>query len=471
MRAWVQRLIRRMWAVPGISGGELRSLYQEAIRIAWPAALEGLLISVISAVDTMMVGAISPAAIAAVGLTAQPRMILLVLTQGLNIGTTALVARRKGAGNEKGVIACLNQSLCISALVGVMITVGGFFLAEPFMRFAGANKETLGLATSYFKIISLGFVPTSIHLCICAAFRGLGKTRVTMFTHLLANLTNLLFNFLLIAGRLGFPRLEVNGAAIATVLGSLAGALLSLHFARNPDMGFAYRLRRPQFDRDTLSGLIRVGGSSVMEASFLRIGFLLITKIIASLGTLSLAAYQIVSQVSALSFTLGDGIASAGIAIVGMSLGAGNKARAKQAVYVARRISVMVSLALMAVIIVLRRGLASLFTADQAVIAAASTGFLIAAVSILPQNGRVVYSGCLRGAGDVRYVALTSLVSVAILRPLLTWLFCFPLDSLLPQFHMSATGPWLAFLLDALLRNYLLARRVKGDAWTQVRLQ
>ncbi len=57
--------------------------------------------------------------------------------------------------------------------------------------------------------------------------QGLGKTRVTMFTHLLANLTNLLFNFLLIAGRLGFPRLEVNGAAIATVLGSLAGALLS----------------------------------------------------------------------------------------------------------------------------------------------------------------------------------------------------------------------------------------------------
>ncbi len=97
-----------------------------------------------------------------------------------------------------------------------------------------------------------------------------------------------------------------------------------------------------------------------MEASFLRIGFLLITKIIASLGTLSLAAYRIVSQVSALSFTLGDGIASAGIAIVGMSLGASNKARAKQAVYVARRISVMVSLALMAVIIVLRRGLALL---------------------------------------------------------------------------------------------------------------
>ncbi len=62
-----------MWAVPGISGEELRSLYQEAIRIAWPAALEGLLISVIRAVDTMMVGAISPAAIAAVGLTAQPR--------------------------------------------------------------------------------------------------------------------------------------------------------------------------------------------------------------------------------------------------------------------------------------------------------------------------------------------------------------------------------------------------------------
>lgn len=472
MRAQIKRWIRRMMEVPGLKAGpELQSLYRRAIRIAWPAALEGLLVSVISAADTMMVGAIGPAAIAAVGLTAQPRLILLILSQSLNVGTTALVARRRGAENYLGVRACLNQALYLSALIGVAITLAGLLLAEPFMRFAGANEDTLRLSVDYFRIISLGFVPVSIHLCICAAFRGLGKTRVTMYTHLLSNILNLTFNFLLIGGRLGFPRLEVKGAAIATVIGSVAGGLLALWFARDQHTGFGYRLRKPDFDRDTLSGLVRVGGSSMLESGFLRVGFLIINKVVASLGTLPLAAYHIVSQVSTLSFTLGDGIASAGVAMVGMSLGADNPARAKRSVYVVRRISVWVSIALMMVIFLLRRSLASLFTADAAVISAASMGFLVVALAIMPQNGRVVYAGCLRGAGDVKYVAATSLISVAILRPLFTWAFCFPLADIAPQLHLSATGPWLAFLLDALLRNYLLARRVEGDAWMRVQLR
>ncbi len=468
----VRQLLDRMVAVTGLGAGpELNALYREAIRIAWPAALEGLLVSIISAVDMMMVGAISPAAIAAVGLTSQPRMILLILSQALNIGTTALVARRRGAGNKKGVRACLDQAMYLSAFTGILITLAGYFLAEPLMRFAGANDETLQLAASYFRIISLGFIPVSLHLCVCAAFRGLGKTRVTMYTHLLANLVNVAFNFLLIGGRLGFPRLEVNGAAIATVLGSIAGGILAIWFAVDHETGFGYRLRKPRFDRDTMSGLFKVGGSAAMESGFLRIGFLITNKIIASLGTLALAAYHIVSQVSALSFTLGDGVASAGVAMVGMSLGAEDTAKARRSVYVARRLSVWLSFALMVVIAIARRGLAGLFTGDPAVIAAASVGFLVVMLSIMPQNGRVVYAGCLRGAGDVRYVAATSLIGVGILRPLLTWLFCFPLSDVFPSFQLSATGPWFAFLVDAVLRNYLLALRVKGGAWTRVKLR
>ena len=81
-----------------IQTDELKDLYKKTLNIAWPSTLEGALISIISSVDTMMVGTLGAASIAAVGLTAQPRMILLVCAQALCIGTTALCARRKGAG-------------------------------------------------------------------------------------------------------------------------------------------------------------------------------------------------------------------------------------------------------------------------------------------------------------------------------------------------------------------------------------
>ena len=90
--------------------------------------------------------------------------------------------------------------------------------------------------------------------------------------------------------------------------------------------------------------------------------------------------------------------------------------------------------------------------------------------AIVPQNARVVYAGCLRGAGDTRYVAMVSLIGVGILRPLLTWLFCFPLSPLLPALFLPATGPWWAFLLDALVRSAMLSRRVRGGKWTSVQL-
>lgn len=470
---WLRRAVKaridRDWQ--GLSWQQMRPMYRRALRISWPAALEGLLVSIVSAVDTMMVGGLGPAAIAAVGLVAEPRMMLLMLVQGLGIGTTAIIARRQGAGNRKGVLACLEQSIVLTFGIGLIITVIGVLLAEPFARLAGANDETIEYATQYLRIVSLGFIPNSVQLCICAAFRGLGKTKVTLYTNILSNGVNVVFNYLLIHGKFGFPRLEVAGAAIATSLGTLAACIMALYFAGCKESPFHYRIKWPVFDRDTLSGLLRVGTSSMAEMGVLRTGFLITNRIIASLGTIIFASTRIISQVSILSFSVGDGIAAAGVAMVGQALGAKEEKQAMRSVAVTRHLSVVSSLLLIAFMLPLRRVLACLFTQDEAVIAAASAGFLVLIPALLPQNGRVVYSGCLRGAGDARYVALASFLGVGVLRPVLTWLFCFPLNLLFPGLFLSATGPWLAFLFDAMLRTKLLADRVKSGKWTKIHLK
>lgn len=96
--------------------------------------------------------------------------------------------------------------------------------------------------------------------------------------------------------------------------------------------------------------------------------------------------------------------------------------------------------------------------------------FLVVVVGMIPQNGRVVYSGCLRGAGDVRFVAVVSLVSVAIMRPILTYLFCYPMNHALPMLQLAVTGPWIAFVIDALVRTYLLERRIARGNWLEIKL-
>ena len=449
----------------------LKELYGKTMNIALPATLEGALLSIIGSVDTMMVGTLGSAAIAAVGLTSQPRMIMLILAQALCVGVTAIVARRKGADDQQGARQCLKQSLVVVTGLGVLIAVLGWLLAEPLMLLAGANEETLALSTDYFRVISLGFLSNCWSLCICAALRAIGHARVTMAVNLTANGVNVVLNYLLIGGNLGFPAMGVHGAAVATTIGTITASLLAFSAVLKPHH-YLYLAPREKvrFDRETLQGLTKVGSSSIAESVFLRVGFLMVAKMIAGLGTEAFAAYQIVQQVASLSFTLGDGIGSAGAAMVGQSLGAGRRDVAMTYARIARRVSLFASLALMAVICLCRRSIAGLFTSDAQIIADVSLAFIVVLVGIIPQNGRVVYSGCLRGAGDVKFVAMISLLSVMILRPALTYLFCYPLREVYPAMRFAVTGQWLAFVIDAFVRDFLLAARVKKGKWLNVKL-
>lgn len=450
-----------------------KALYQNALSIALPATIEGALLSIISSVDTVMVKNVDPNAIASISLTAQPRMILLIIAQALCVGTTALVARRKGEENREGANSVLSQSLFIITLVGIVISLIGYFFAEPIMNWAGANDDTRAMSVAYFEIISAGLIFNCWNLCICAALRAIGNTRITMVTNITANLVNLCMNYCLIGGHFGFPALGVRGAAIATVFGTFVACAISFFVVMRKNGYLHFRLSIPKFDKRTLSGLFKVGSSSVAESAFLRIGFFINTLMIAKLSTKALTVYTIVQQVSSLSFTLGDGVATAGATLVGQSLGAQNKQQAKDYITVCRIISVFASVLLMVVIYLTREQLAGIFAPvphDPEIIAGASIAFIVVVLGMISQNARVVYSGCLRGAGDVRYVALCSLISVMIIRPVLTYVCCYPLNDLLPDWSFGYTGPWIAFVIDAIVRQLLLFARVRKGKYLDIKL-
>jgi len=467
--------LSKLFAVKGVNFEQeppsVGSLYKQNISIAWPAALEGAMLSIIGSVDTMMVGSLGYAALAAVGLAGQPRMILTVLVQALCVGTTAVIARRKGAENQAGANECFRQSMLLVTLLGLIFGAAGYLSAYPFLRLAGANEDTLELSVSYFRIICLGFPLNCWLMAICAAMRGVGKTRITMTTNVTANLVNVFFNYCLINGNLGFPALGVEGAAIATVIGTFVATVIAFVFALKKGMYLRLRLQlcKP-FHKDTFRSLISVGSSSIAESVFLRIGFFVNSRLVAGLGTIPMAVYQVVSQVSGLSFTIGDGIAAAGTTLVGQNLGAGRKDLAAAHIQVSRGISYVTSGILMVLIFVFRRELALLFNDDPTVVAGATAGFLAVIAGMVPQNGRVVYSGCLRGAGDVKFVALCSLVSVAVFRPIVVWLLCYPLGEALAFLEIAATGPWIAFVLDAIIRDRLMHWRIGTGKWATIRL-
>ena len=447
-----------------------KSMYRQAFSIAWPAALEGALLSIIGTVDTVMGKSVHEYAIASVNLTSQPRMILLILAQALCVGTTALVSRRRGEDDRQGANDALSLSMLLITCVGIFIALTGFFLAKPIIRLAGGDQDTTAMAVDYLRVVALGLPFNCWNLCMCAALRATGNTRVTMVTNMSANIVNVIMNYCLIGGHFGFPALKVKGAALATDIGSMVACMISLYVITRRSGYLKLRPRFKGFDKRTIVGLLKVGSSSIAESAALRIGFFMNNRLIAGINADALTSNTIVGQVTSLSFCLGDGVATAGATLTGVSLGEKRKDRARGYARICSQMGLIISCVLIALFFFLRKDLARLFTDKDVVITGASMAFIVVLTGIIPQNGRVIYSGCLRGAGDVKFVALCSLISVTILRPLLTWLLCYPLNKAFPRFYFAYTGPWIAFVIDAYVRTILMYRRVRAGKYLDIKL-
>ena len=195
----------------------------------------------------------------------------------------------------------------------------------------------------------------------------------------------------------------------------------------------------------------------------MRIGFFTYAKIVASLGTIAFATHQICMNIINISFSFGDGLSVAASSLVGQSLGAKRPDLAIIYGKTGQRMAFVVSTGLVFFFILGREMLMALFTDDAEVIALGSLIILIIACTTHFQTAGVVFSGCLRGAGDTRFVALVSFISIAIIRPLLSWVLCFPVG-------WGLVGAWIGLWADQAMRMTLNMIRFKNGRWTKIEL-
>lgn len=439
-----------------------KEIYGRAFRIAWPSIVETVLMSIISSMDMMMVGVLGTSAIASVGLVTQPRFILLAVIFSLNAGVTAIVARRKGEEDQERANRTMRQALMLCFLMSATLSLLGFLFAENIIRFAGGKADTIQNSVTYFKIICSGLVFNAMSMTINAAQRGVGNSKISMRTNIVANLVNVVFNYLLIGGNFGFPRLEVAGAAIATNIGFLIAFVMSFRSILHQD-GFLSikKNERWRFDKETLGSVFKVSGSALVEQMFFRIGFFLNARIVVELGTIAFAIYQIGMQIINLSFAFGEGLSVAGSALMGQSLGQKRPDLARIYGKSLQRMSFAISSILFVIFILGRNEIIALYDKSPDVLAVGAQIMIIIAFTTHIQTSQIVISGCLRGAGDTKYIASVSMLSTAIIRPLATYLLCF-------VFGYEVLGAWFALFIDQTIRLTLNYARFHKGKWESI---
>ena len=450
----------------GPDSGSDRSMARKALSVAWPAMMESFFVVLAGMIDTMMVSAMGPYAVSAVGLTVQPKFIGLTLFFGINVAVSALVARRKGEQRQdlanEILLTALEVSLGICAVISVLFTV----FAPWMMRISGSNAETHDAAVVYFRIIMGGTAFNVITMVINAAQRGSGNTRLSMTTNLTSSVVNVMFNYLLIEGHFGFPAWGIRGAAIATVLGTVVSAGMAIFSLFRSGSYVSLRLIRSlriRFSRESLRSIWNIAYASSLENIAARVGFVATALIAARLGTEEFAAHNVGMNFLSLGFSFGDGMQVAAVALTGEALGAREKERALRFGAICQRIGLMISLILSLLLFFGGRWFFSLYFKEPHILDMGQLISRYTMVIVLLQISQIIYAGCLRAAGDVRYTLLSAIISIAGIRTLVTVL-------LVLVFDLGLSGVWIGILADQLSRYLLIHHRFRRGKWVDLKI-
>lgn len=443
---------------------------REHIRItfhmAWPSIVESFFVAFAGLVDSLMVSSLGAYAVAAVGLTTQPKFLGLSLFFASNVAISALVARRRGEENPEEANRILCTALLFILIMGTVLSVLLVAFASPIIRLCGSTAETHNSAVAYFRIIMGGMIFNCIQMGINSAQRGAGNTKITMRTNVTSNTVNIIFNYLLINGHFGFPALGIHGAALATVLGTAVACIMSIVSILKSDrfISLPYILQNKVWPAArTLHNLIHVGYSVFFEQVLMRIGFMMTAIMAAKQGTDAMAAHQVGMNIMGLSFSFGDGLQAAAVALIGRSLGAGDGKMAKEFGSICRMFGGVISVCLAVLYFFGARPLMSLFFEDGHIVELGVGIMRVIIFVVAFQISQVVYMGCLRGAGDTLYTAVASTVSVTFIRTAGSYLGGY-------AFGGGIVGIWFGVLADQISRFLFASARFKKGKWTQIKI-
>ena len=443
-----------------------RDMTKKALSVAWPAMTESFFVALAGMIDTMMVSALGSYAVAAVGLTNQPKFIGLTIFFGINVAVSALVARRKGEQRQETANQILLTAIVLACIACVVVSVIFVAFAPWMMEVAGSNADTHEAAVTYFRIIMGGTFFNVITMVINSAQRGSGNTKLSMTTNLTSSIVNIIFNYLLIEGHFGFPRWGIRGAAIATVLGTVvaAGMAVVSLFRRNSYVRVPLmREKKLRYSRESAKSIWHLAVNTSLENIAARIGFLATAMIAARLGTDEFAAHNIGMSVLGLGFSFADGMQVAAVALAGEALGAGRKETAKRYGSICQRIGLAISFILALLLFFGGRWFYGLYFQEPHILEMGELICRYLIFIVLLQISQIIFTGCLRAAGDVRYVLFAAMISIAGIRTLSTLLMVNVLG-------WGLHGVWLGILADQLSRFVMVSLRFKQGKWVHLKI-
>ena len=427
--------------------------------MVWPATVENVLQMMVGIVASAMLGRVGALAVGSVGLGRRVTMLIWGVFAAIGTGTTVMVARSIGADDRKAAGRYAEQAFVLAIVLVLVLT--GFMVFFPRAIIVALYRTTQGdlleTATTYLRLIALGIPFMSVMQVTGAIMRGAGNTKVPMQVAMVINLVNVVLSYVLIFGKLGFAPMGIVGAAIAQNIAQAVGAVIALYimFHRQTDLHF--KLRGFKLRLAEIKSVLNIGVPTAVENLLMQLGQIMLTSLVVSFGTVSLAAHQQGMTAESLSYMPAVGFGIAATAFVGQSLGAGSAKQAERYVKELSKWSIIMTLCTASFLVFTPKLVFGILSNESEVIALGAVYLMLMGIAQIPQQLSGVFNGALRGAGDT--------MAPMVIGALGLWGVRLPLAFYFARMGHGIIGVWVAMTIDLFFRFALSFFRFRRGKW------
>ncbi len=389
------------------------SLRKALILLSIPMVLEMLMESVFIIFDIYFVSKLGPEAVSIVGLTESLLTIVYAFGIGFSISITAIVSRRIGEKNpQKASLAAL-QALIVVITISLSITLVGLLFSKDLLLLMGANEETAIQYGGYTKWMLVGNASIMLLFVLNGIFRGAGDAAIAMRVLWLANIINIILDPLLIFGIGPFPKLGIEGAAIATNIGRGLGVVYQLYiliFSSKSRLKFSINDIVP--DLEYIGSFLKLSYSGILQLLIATSSWVGLVRIISTFGSISVAGYTVGIRIMIFAMLPAAGISNAAATLVGQNLGANNPKQAERSVWVSGIVNAIFMGFAGLLLVLFPEAIINFLTSDPQVVEKGAECMRILSIGFVAYGFGMVVVHSLNGSGDT-------------FSPMIINLFCF----------------------------------------------
>lgn len=391
------------------TGKEGRGIFRFAI----PMLVGHMFQQLYTFVDQIIVGRVlGKEALASVGASFPILFTLIALIIGIATGGTIVISQFFGAKNFEKVKRAIDTLFIVMGISAVIMTLVGLSFTEQIFRLMRLPAELMDTATAYFTIYVSGLLVFFGYNSVAAILRGLGDSVTPLYFLVLATVLNIGLDLLFIMG-LGWG---IEGAALATIIAQGVAFMAAVFYLNNNHELIRFNLKQFAFDRAIFWQSLRIGLPSGLQQTFVALGMMALMGIVNGFGTDTVAAFTAAGRLDNLAIIPSMVFATALSTFVGQNIGAGKLDRVKTGLHRTLLMASLASVAVTALIILLKYPLMRLFTTDENVIQIGGDYLTIVTSFYLAFTAMFVYGGVMRGAGDTIVPMFLTLFSLWIIR-------------------------------------------------------